>query len=235
MREIEFVNYKTFTNKFELDEIVELLEKNNVEYELENTLNKGPLFSNVDLNIEYKLKLKSQDFELLDKLYLEFAENQINQIGNDYYLFDFNDDELLDIIKSKDEWGALDYSLALKILKERGVSLNEDSINTFNKDRLSELGEEKKEFKMLFFGYLFLIISMLGLFFTKVVYLFLAAILIVFSIGSILFYNKVTLPNGERKYVYAESYRKNGKIMLILNTILILYFLIVFFYVNIKS
>jgi hypothetical protein len=232
MSQDEFVTYKSFENKFEVEEIIEILEKNKIEFQVENFTNSGPLFSNIDINIEYKLKIRSKDFIVVDQLYIAFAEHQIKDFGNDYYLFDFENEELLDIIKNKDEWGVLDYSLALKILNERGVSIDTDKLEAIKIERLEELGKEQKDFKLLFFGYVFLILSVLELCFLKNIYFPIGSLLVGFVIGSIIGYSKVTLPNGERKFIYKKKYRLQGIVILILNLAISIGGLAGFFYLN---
>ena len=115
--------------------------------------------SNNELNNEFKLKLRKDDFGKVDQLLIDIAEKQITSISNDYYLFEFNDDELLGIIKNKDEWGIFDYILAKKILTDHGVELTMETLLSANEKRIKEVGEEKRDIKMVLFGFVFTLIS----------------------------------------------------------------------------
>lgn len=232
MIEIEFVSYKKFTNQIEVNDIVDVLKENKIEFQIQNNSLPNLFISNNELNNEFKLKLRKEDFAKVDQLLIDIAEKQITSISNDYYLFEFNDDELLDIIKNKDEWGIFDYILAKKILTDHGVELTMETLLSVNEKRIKELGEEKRDIKMVLFGFAFTLISYSILFKSEYISFSLLATGVGSVFGYILNYHEITLPNGIRKLVYTKTYRLNGKIILLLNIALIVIVLIRFFYLN---
>ncbi len=144
------------------------------------------------------------------------SKEYIKTLPEDYYLFSFSNNELIEVIQKKDEWNEIDYLLAIKLLKNRGVEITSEDIEKTQKDRLSQLKKpEKSARSWIIAGY---IIAMLGG-------------LLGFIIGYVLLTQKKTLPNGERVYEYIESDRKHGKnilyvgiIFFIFNVIYILFF-----------
>ena len=233
MIEIEFVSYKKFTNQIEVNDIVDVLKENKIEFQIQNSSLPNLFITNNELNNEFKLMLRKDDFEKVDQLLTGIAEKQIATISNDYYLFEFSDDELLDIIKNKDEWGIFDYTLAKKILTVHGVELTKNILLSVNEKRIKELGEEKRDIKMVLFGFVFTLISYSILFKSEFISFSLLATGVGSVFGYILNYQEITLPNGIRKLVYTKTYRLSGKIILLLNFAMIVIILIRFFYLNV--
>ncbi|MFP9100732.1 hypothetical protein ACLI09_16910 [Flavobacterium sp. RHBU_24] len=69
---------------------------------------------------EYAIKIQHKDFERAQAYLEQIAEAQIANVPDGYYLLDFTDEELHDLVQKKDEWNEFDYLLAKKLLKERG-------------------------------------------------------------------------------------------------------------------
>ncbi|WP_130733634.1 hypothetical protein [Flavobacterium sp. J27] len=198
---MSLVSYKKYPTSAQAKEVATLLSKHNIlnEYvENKNTLDSN--FSSVLLE-EYEIKIKPEDFKKADEVLFEDASQVIDSLPEDYYLFSFTNKELIDIVIKKDEWNELDYVLAIHLLKSRGVSVTDESIEKANNQRIAELKKpEKSNSDWIAVGY---ICALLGGFLGYV-------------IGYILVTQKKTLPNGERVYVYSESDRKHGKNILYL-------------------
>ncbi|VXC29793.1 conserved hypothetical protein [Flavobacterium sp. 9AF] len=200
---MSFVSYKKYPNSLQAKEIASLLSKYNIlnEY-VENKNSLDSNFSSVLLE-EYEIKIKPEDFKKADEILFKQASQLIDSLPDDYYLFSFSNKELIDIVIKKDEWSELDYALAIHLLKSRGVSVTNESIEKANNQRINELKKpEKSNSAWIAVGY---ICAILGGFLGYV-------------IGYILLTQKKTLPNGERIYVYSESDRKHGKNILYLGT-----------------
>ena len=116
-------------------------------------------------------------------------------IDSDYHLFQFTDEELMEVIFKSDEWSPLDLVLAQKILKERGKEIDIIQTSKLKQERLVELSKpDKSETLWIVLGYIF---SLFG------------GILAII-IGWLLLSQKKTLPNGVRVYANSPSDRKHG-------------------------
>lgn len=201
-------NYKTFRQFNDIglaQELIELLKNNNIGYILEdNTPHFDVSFANNKINDEYRLKIAPENFELVNNLLENTASKYLDSVEQEHYLFTFSNDELLEIIKKKNEWSAFDFLLARKILGDRGVSISDANLLTFEKERMTELSKpEKINNSWFYFGFLF---ALLGGFFG-------------FIIGWFIKTNKKTLPNGSTVYCYIESDRNKGNVMFLLGII----------------
>ena len=205
MAETNLLTYQKFNEKSEATELGELLTTNKIEFLFEDTsASFDPSFSNNELNKEFRIKLKKQDFDKVDKLLLGISANQIEEVEKDYYLFEFSDDELIEVLTKSDEWSKFDYSLAQKILKDRGQEVSEKLLESLRKQRIEELAKpEDSQKKWIIAGYIFS---------------FLGGLLGVF-IGWHLLSHKKTLPNGDSVYGYSVEDRKHGNRILILGII----------------
>jgi hypothetical protein len=196
--EPELIAFKSFNDVALANALTELLDHHNILYEVkESSLTFNPSFvNNTELSKEYTVKIKSGDFTKVNQLLNDNETDDINHVEKDYYLFDFTNDELLDILAKADEWSSFDYQLARKILTERGVDVNDKTLSDLTKNRIEELkAPEPAQTSWVITGYIFAIAGgLLGLF-----------------IGWHLSSYKKTLPDGERVYGYNDNDRKQGK------------------------
>ena len=209
----EFLTYKKFSYKNQATALTDLLIANEIETLFEDTSAVFDLtFANNELNKEFRVKLKKQDFDKADKLLLSLSADQLNEVDADYYLFEFSDDELMEVLTKSEEWSEFNYLLAQKILRDRGKEVNKTLLETLRKQRNEELAKPYEDQESwIIAGYVF---SFLG---------GLPGILIGWSLLS----HKNTLPSGESVYAYSVEDRKHGKIILILGTILFVIWTIV--------
>lgn len=193
----EFVTFQRFSDKSLAEKLINLLDKNKVEYRYEdNSSSLDSSFGGGGFTNEYVVKLRKDDFGKANQALIEDSISDLDSIDEDYYLFSFTDDELRDIIAHEDEWNKFDFLLAQKLLKDRGVEIREQEIEALRQSRLRELAKPEKTDRLaLALGYLF---SLLGGF---------IGILIGWYIKS----NKKTLPNGDRVYTYSKADREHGR------------------------
>ena len=207
-----FSTYRKFIYKEDALDLIDILEKNKIDYVLEdNSLRVDASFGKSDNNAEFLLKIDSQNFEKVEKLEEELINNSLNEVDKDYYLFEYSDEELMEIVLKKEEWSKFDYLLAQKILKERGKEINSDLVNVINKKRIEDLSHyEASPNWLIYFGYFFAIIGgLFGVF-----------------IGLYIMKMKKTLPNGQTMYIYKDEDRKRGESVLISSIIGIVFWLI---------
>lgn len=70
-----------------------------------------------------------------------YYEAHLQHVDPGYYLFDFTDKELLEILATPDEWGAFDYVLARKLLIERGHAITTEYTDDLKAKRLRQLAK----------------------------------------------------------------------------------------------
>jgi len=192
----QYITFQKFNDQAEAMELGDFLTQENVDFILEDTsLSFDPTFSNSELNKEYRIKLKIENFETAGKLLLKVTAKQLESVESDYHLFDFSDIELMEIITKPDEWNQFDYLLAQKILKDRGKEIKPELAETIKKQRLQELAKpEESQRTWIIAGYIFSLFGgLLGVF-----------------IGYHLRYHKKTLPSGDRVYSYTSTDRDSG-------------------------
>ena len=189
--------FKKFPTLEQANELKELLNENGIESLLADNIPPVDVtFSGNTLQNEFEIRIKQSNFKKAEEILEKNAENLIDQIDKDYYLFEFTDEELYEILLKSDEWNAFDYTLAQKILKQRGKSVDKELLNSLKNERLRDLAKpEENQKPWIFAGYVF---SLLGGFLGLI-------------IGYFLWTSKKTLPNGQKVYSYSENDRKHGK------------------------
>lgn len=205
--ENQFSVLKKYSSIDQAQEVVTLLNSNKIETEIGNNIPPvDNLLTGNNITPEFEIKIKISDFENANKLLQSIAEDQINQVDKGYYLFSFSDEELYDIILKQDEWNEFDYSLAKKLLSERGKPINEELIKSLKKQRLNDLAKpEENQKPWIVAGYIF---ALLGGFFAII-------------IGYVLMTSKKNLPNGQRVYSYNTNDRQQGKMIFYIGIILL--------------
>lgn len=207
----EFITFEKFNDQNSAKELGNLFSEQNVEYLLvDNSLSFDPTFANNGFGKEYCIKIKKSDFEKANKIVLDKAEKEIEEIDSDYYLLSFSDDELIDVVSKSDEWNKFDVSLAIKLLKERGKEITPEKIEEIKKQRIQELSKPEENQK----GYIIL----------GYILAFLGGIL-GFFIGWHLLTYKKTLPNGNRVYAYSKNDRKEGNRILMIGGVFFVFWL----------
>lgn len=189
--------FKRFNDLALANALTAVLDEHGIEYTIEEIgTSFDPAFRRTELSSEFSVKIKAEDFKIVDQLLKDSEIENINNADHDHYLYGFTDEELMDILAKADEWSAFDYQLARKILIERGVSINEKMLTDLKADRLEELkAPEPSQKTWIIVGYLFALAGgILGIF-----------------IGWHLATYKKTLPDGERVYGYNENDRQQGK------------------------
>ena len=153
----EYITYEKFATVGELKEFVELLEENNISYELEDDVQLfDASFANISHHRDYRVQLLPGDFKRVDEIRNKSVLAELDQVDPDYYLFDFTDEELIDLISKQDEWSPFDFQLAQKILKDRGKEIDSKEINKLKEQRLEELSTpEKYDTARIGLGYVF--------------------------------------------------------------------------------
>jgi len=207
----ELSTYRKFIYEDDALELMKILKENHITYELAN--NSSQLDSNFggDINTkQFELKIHKEDFEQAEKLEEKLVQDAIENVDEDYHLFDYSDEELVEIVMKKEEWNKFDYLLAQKILKQRGKEINPDLLKVINKQRIESLStQEESPTWLLVIGYVCAVLGgLFGIF-----------------IGAYLMYYKKALPNGDRMYGFSRQDRSHGQNILIISGIAFLFWI----------
>jgi hypothetical protein len=194
---MEFLIFKKYNDKESAEALTNALLAKGIAFEIaEDMGNLDVLYGDNPSAKFYYVKIKSEDFPKANALLLDIGNTDLNTVDKTHYLFEFTDEELFDLLSKPDEWNALDYQLAKKILRERGREVNDDVIESLKKQRIVELAKPDEGNRVwIFIGYLS---ALLGGLFGIIV-------------GWHLFTYKKTLPDGQRVYEYAEKDRRHGR------------------------
>lgn len=211
-------NYSVFRKYPTLEQVKDLeslLNKNDIATEIaDNIPPVDSSFSGSTLQNQYEIKIPLTDFEKAEKILDENAENLIDEVDKDHYLFSFTDDELYEILLKADEWNEFDYKLAQKILIQRGKSVDTELLKALKKQRIELLAKpEENQKSRIMAGYIFAILGgFLGI-----------------LIGYSLWTSKKSLPNGQKVYSYNEKDRAHGKNIFYIGLIVLPFYVIVRF------
>ena len=161
-------------------------------------------YANNPLENDIRIKLHPEDFTKANTALDEYYKSQLDSIDKDYYLFSFTDNELEEIVRRPDEWNRLDYQLALKLLKDHGIEIKPEVIESYQQRRIAVLSQtENMSIWWVYIGYA---TAVLGGFLGMV-------------IGFLLVYGKKTLPNGTSVYINSDKLRFHGKLILAISTV----------------
>lgn len=202
----EFLRFKLFPDKATAEDFADVLKQTGIDYHVdEDTLVFDPSYANNPLSKEYAIMVKQVDFKAASRAFDEYFARQLNDVPEDYYLYAFNDDELLEILAKPDEWGAFDYQLAQALLKQRGIEVSKEKTERLKAERYKEIAQPESEPVKNIIGYY--IVSVL--FFP-----------IGLIIGWVWGYSKKQLPDGHRVANYNSAVQKHGRIIFLISIIL---------------
>ncbi|HVS97200.1 MAG TPA: hypothetical protein VHE54_11985 [Puia sp.] len=206
-----FLTFQKFNDPALADSMCVLLRSQGIDCKV---VNEAPVFdvsfAHNQIDPTYHLKLPSGDFVRARAALETYYAQQLNTLDPDYYLLSFSDDELLDIIRHPDEWGALDHALARQLLAKHGKPVTPEQEAAVREDRLAELSNTATEqTRWIFFAYLLAIVFGLGGFF----------------LGYAMVCSKKNLPNGDQVFVYSPKDRRHGRRVMVISAITFAYWL----------
>ncbi|MGB0525049.1 MAG: hypothetical protein ACPGJS_18900 [Flammeovirgaceae bacterium] len=193
-----FVKFQHFVTEEELLDFTDFLKEHGITFQVEDNtpaLDINMHFNPDPLQKSFLVKIKPHDFPTVKALLNAQAEQLLDQVSQDHYLYSFSSQELFEVIKKADEWNPLDVQLAKKILAEEGIAIPEEAIEKIEQERVEELAQPKVlGLSWLIFAY---VLAML------------AGILAILFAGYLI-HSKTTLPDGRRVYFFDEQARKHG-------------------------
>ncbi|MBN4070896.1 hypothetical protein JYT72_00170 [Crocinitomix catalasitica] len=206
-----FTIFRSFQNMDQAHSLIELLKDHSIKYHLiENRYTVDITFVGSSPS-EIQLLIHKESFSQVNHVLEKEAENSIDKLPDDYYLFAFSDMELVEILEKPDEWSVFDFVLAKKLLRDRGQEVNLEKITELNQKRMEELETGRiAGGAYLFFGYLFAFAG--GLF--------------GIAMGYFLYKQKTNLPDGRKSWTYHEASRAHGKNMFFIGIVLFIIFVL---------
>jgi hypothetical protein len=210
---MELVTYRKFNEEEQVASLTEILRKHEIPFEVSQDRDSlDTLYGGNHLTKHYYIKLRKDDFPKADSILLSLSEQAVSDVDSDHYLFAFSDEELFEVLSKPDEWSELDFTLARKILRDRGKEINSHTIDLLKEQRVRELSKPDENHRSwMYAGYIFALLGgILGIF-----------------IGWHLSTFRKTLPNGQRVYGYSEKDRRHGNRILIIGTVMFLLSLVI--------
>lgn len=219
-----FLPFHSFADSAIAEEFAAILGEAGIKFQIEKEptiLGREWIGSSSDPDII--IKISPDDFEAAHLCLQNYFDSHVNEIGKDYFLFSFTNEELSDILRKPDEWGDLNYRLAQKLLAERGLKTDIATVQKMRKERIEELAKpDKTDWSGIRVGYLFLAAGLFLLLVTEVGFVYSPFCFIIgLFIGRHLAYNKKILPDGSRVLAYNDESRKHGKIIIATSFVLL--------------
>lgn len=207
-------SFRNVSTQEEADEIVQLLEESDLEARIKrDSGDLDSVFQGEAMTNQFEILIQETDKSRANSLLETAAEELLKNIDPSYYLFEFTDSELRDILVKKDEWNEFDVLLSEKILKDRNVNLNLEKIE---EEREIIQAEYKKpqggQMGWVILGYIAALLGgLLGL-----------------IIGYFIWQAKNKLPSGEKVFAYTKETRFHGMIIFFISAVI---FPIAFIYI----
>jgi hypothetical protein len=121
----EFLTFSKFYTKEEAEAFAALLDSNNILFDAERlTAQLDNIYLGEDSEPRYLVKVQKEDFGKVESLMKSEMEKQVDDVPANYYLFQFSNEELTDVMRKPDEWNYFDQLLARKLLLQRNVEVN---------------------------------------------------------------------------------------------------------------
>ena len=140
----EFIDYQTFSNLDEASNLIEVLNKNQIQFEIDDsTLHFDVVPQNTNpMENRVVLKIRAEDRERVEKIFQSDTEKDFIF---DHYLLSFSDNDIIDIIVNPEEWTEEEIALAKKISKQRNLKPTAEQVKSLRKDTDKVKEQIKKE------------------------------------------------------------------------------------------
>lgn len=209
---MKLITYKKYTEVERVEVLTKIFQKNGIEFEVtEDRDSLDSLYGHDHKQKNYYVKINQTDFLKADAILETLSEEELQNVDDSHYLFDFSDQELLEILNKPDEWNEFDYQLAKRILKDRGNEVSSETLQMLKKQRIDDLSKPDESHRVwMYIGYIFALMGgLLGMF-----------------VGWHLITFKKTLPDGQRIYGYNESDRRHGNRIFVIGMIMFMIFIL---------
>jgi hypothetical protein len=208
MAEQELITFRKLAHLEEAEALVNIFKSRSIQADyrkLEGDLG-GALQGSID-TFKYEVRILESSRSKAEEILEKMAFEELEDVDKDHYLYEFTDEELIDVLVRREEWNEIDYVLSRKILKDRGVKYNQEEIEVKHKEYIAKISEPKGgQGIWIFIGY---ITAIVGGFFGLL-------------IGYMLFQAKTVLPNGSRVPAYTPTTRNHGKYIFFLSIVMLI-------------
>ncbi len=209
--------FKSLSNIEEIEQIAEQLAQHNIAYEIESPpqlLDKN--FIGELAMPDHYLKIKAADFSKANNIVDELYKNIAATIDKEYFLFDFTEEQLLQVVNNKNDWGDLNYHIALELIRRMGITYNHQLTNELEAEAAA-IAPKTVNPIYLFITYALLLMS----FILPIPYLSIGALII----GLFLYGATKTLRTGIKVNYYDDGSRKNGIAIIVIACLSIIWLL----------
>ncbi len=152
------------------------------------------------LERDFHVMLPREEFDRAGRLLEQDAERDAWTLPADHYLHGFSNEELLEVLQKPDEWAPPDRVMAHRLLRQRGMDLEQRDLERMRLERLAELARPEKARASL------IIAGMAMVLFGGVVGM---------AIGYSLANASKTLPDGRRVTRYTAEDRRVGRYIMV--------------------
>jgi hypothetical protein len=111
--------YQSFNSLEQARRLADLLDANHIKTNINHA---GTVDAESTLPIEdrYSVQISPADFDSADGILEAIADKETETVDYNYYLLDFTNEELKEVVAESEKWNKYDYVLAKKLLNERG-------------------------------------------------------------------------------------------------------------------
>lgn len=206
----EYLTFLTFNNEQQALNTILFLEENQIDVELENERKYFDIsYSFNKFNADIKLKIKGQEFEKANGIIDDYFQKQIHLIDNDYFIYKFTNEELIEVVKNKDNWGHLNYLLAKDLLSKNNIIIPDNLLEEHHQKNIQTKSIPKNASTfLLLLGYT----SSILIYALPILPLFALAIII----GGFFAFLTKTLSNGQSVFYFSNTTKQHGYFILIL-------------------
>lgn len=203
----QFLTYSKFHTRQEAAELTQLLDNAGIPFQVDlDTTLLDKIYIGENLDPSVAVRIPSNQFEAVNTLLKAEAETQIQHAHPDHYLFDFSDQELIEVVQQPTEWNHFDLALATKILTDRNVRVPSMPVQDMKAPAAYPL---RLELQWIIMGYvLSLIFAWAGI-----------------IAGMITIIASRALPTGEKVKMYDAYTHNHATIMIVIGVLRTLYFL----------
>lgn len=117
----KYVLLEKFNLEDAANDFMKILVLDNIDFIIEDTSFSKDVFGSAGVTQEFLVKVNKQHYDRAVKFVQSYLVIEVQKIESDYYLFDFSNEELYELLATKHEWSRFDVLLAKKILKDRGL------------------------------------------------------------------------------------------------------------------
>lgn len=203
-------------------------------------VNEGPMLDTFIIGTssmpDFSLKIPARDFVKAHQHLESYYNKSLGEVEPDYYLLSFTDTELLDILNNPSEWGAFDFQLAKKLLRDRGVAFEENEVGILSTSNITKQAKKENGKGLLIIAVVFTVFVALAMLVMSMSeqFNFPYSVFLALLASSQLAWGKKTLPNGGQVWIFSDNQRSIGKNLFYTNLVLlaITVVMILFYSVN---